>query len=314
MNKRAYRSRYHRKKVAKSRLRLKYRHIGTGKGRIVYDLGNNLVLKVALSNWGIKCNKNEFEIYTNCSPDVRKYLCPVIECGDSWIIMKKMSRRLPKKKQLNKKIVQLIKILRTYGIQANDVRRKNLAISKGRVIIVIDYGNFVMNLNTPSISEETDLTAALDKAEEVRKNAEAEAKSKEEAERKAAEEKAKQEEAEEAKENQEAVTSQLLTEEKVKEILEYYSIGEADKLINFYVTEGEIKATIDLAPIDIFSAEDMAVTRYISLSNELLNHEGWEILTITYSNIGTISMNRNEKETNEYGDYFPTMEIEKRLK
>lgn len=64
----------------------------------------------------------------------------------------------------------------------------------------------------------------------------------------------------------------------------------------------------------MFSTEDMAVTRYTSLSHELLNHEGWEILTITYSNIGTISMNRNEKETNEYGDYFPTMEIEKRLK
>lgn len=231
MNKRKYRSRYHRKKVAKRRLRLKYRHIGTGKGRIVYDLGNNLVLKVAITDWGIKCNKNEFEIYTNCSPEVRKYLCPVIECGDRWIIMKKMSRRLSKKKQHNKKIVQLISILRTYGIQANDVTRKNLAISNGRVIIVIDYGNYVMNLNTPSISEETDLTAALDKAEEDRKKAEAEAeakakeeaeakakeeaerKAKEEAERKAAEEKAKQEETEEAKENQEAVTSQLLTEE-----------------------------------------------------------------------------------------------------
>ena len=65
--------------------------------------------------------------------------------------------------------------------------------------------------------------AALDKAEEDRKKAEAEANAKEEAERKAAEEKAKQEEAEKAKENQEAKTPQPLTEEQLKEIVEDYS-------------------------------------------------------------------------------------------
>ncbi|WHY85971.1 hypothetical protein QNH39_25910 [Neobacillus novalis] len=54
--------------------------------------------------------------------------------------------------------------------------------------------------------------------------------------------------------------------------------------------------------------------RFPTLSDELLNHEGWEVLTITYVNIGTIRMNRNEKETNEYGVYFPTLEIEARLK
>ncbi|MBK5434320.1 hypothetical protein ACFVWC_19245 [Bacillus mycoides] len=34
----------------------------------------------------------------------------------------------------------------------------------------------------------------------------------------------------------------------------------------------------------------------------------------TPNQLGSISMNRNEKETNEFGDYFPTLEIEKRLK
>ena len=64
----------------------------------------------------------------------------------------------------------------------------------------------------------------------------------------------------------------------------------------------------------MFTSEDIAVNIYSQLSDELLYHEGWEVLTIIHPNIGTISMNRNEKETNEYGDYFPTMEIENSLR
>ncbi|MEH7373862.1 hypothetical protein V7168_02480 [Neobacillus drentensis] len=107
---------------------------------------------------------------------------------------------------------------------------------------------------------------------------------------------------------------QQITDEKVKEIIEHYSIGENDKLNNVSVENGEVKATIVLAPNELFSAKDMAVNGYIQLSDELLNHGGWQILTVTYANIGSISMNRNEKETNDFGDYFPTLEIEERLK
>ncbi|GAA0321032.1 hypothetical protein GCM10008967_09450 [Bacillus carboniphilus] len=117
---------------------------------------------------------------------------------------------------------------------------------------------------------------------------------------------------EEPIENTETVTP--LTEEEVKELIEYTSLGEDDNLNSFSFINGEINATIDLAPNDLFSAEDMAVTRYSQLSDELLYHEGWEVLTVTYVNVGTVSMNRNEKESNEYGDYFPTLKIEERLK
>jgi outer membrane biosynthesis protein TonB len=116
---------------------------------------------------------------------------------------------------------------------------------------------------------------------------------------------------EEANETQEA---KPITVEEAREIIEYNSIGEGDKLTDVSVEDGEIKATIDLAPSDMFTPKDIAVTRYSQLSDELLNREGWEILTMTYVNIGTVSMNRNEKESNEYGDYFPTMEIEEKLK
>ncbi|HHB2075213.1 TPA: hypothetical protein ACOQ39_005677 [Bacillus cereus] len=109
-------------------------------------------------------------------------------------------------------------------------------------------------------------------------------------------------------------SQQQLTVDKVKEIIEYYSIGENDKLNNVSVENGEIKATIALASNRLFPAKDMAVNRYSQLSDELLNHEGWQTLTVTYSNIGSISMNRSEKETNDIGDYFPTLKIEERFK
>ena len=135
------------------------------------------------------------------------------------------------------------------------------------------------------------------------------------AEKKAAEEKAKVEAqrivAEE--ELKEAETDQILTEEKVKQIITDYSLGENDALTNFSFENGTIIATIELSTNEMFPDEDLVVNMYSGLSDELLEHEGWKVLTITYLNIGTISMNRNEKETNEYGDYFPTMTIENRL-
>ncbi|MBM7703491.1 hypothetical protein [Metabacillus iocasae] len=118
---------------------------------------------------------------------------------------------------------------------------------------------------------------------------------------------------EELEESVEQETSTITSEQEVKDIIEYYAIGEADKLVNISFENSEIKATIDLAQDQLFSPKDIAVTRYSQLSDELLYHDGWELLTITYTNIGTISMNRTEKETNEYGDYFPTLKIEERL-
>lgn len=108
---------------------------------------------------------------------------------------------------------------------------------------------------------------------------------------------------------------EYITPDEIKEIIEDSGLGEEDKLASTSVEDGEIKVVIEIAPNELFSAKDLAVTRYSQASDELLNHEGWEVLTIEYFDIGTISMNRTEKETNEYDmDYFSTEEIEKRLK
>lgn len=114
-------------------------------------------------------------------------------------------------------------------------------------------------------------------------------------------------------ESSEEETIKQITTEEIKEIIEYYSLGEDDSLGNYSFENGEIKATVELAPSELFPAEDMAVNAYSQLSDELLYYEGWSILTVTYAGVGSISMNRNEKESNEYGDYFPTLSIEDRL-
>jgi hypothetical protein len=115
-------------------------------------------------------------------------------------------------------------------------------------------------------------------------------------------------------ESQPREIAQPLNETIVKEILEFQAKGEDEKLLNYSFVDSTIKATFELAPNKRVPAKDLAVRRYRQISDELLPHEGWEILEITYTNIGSIRMNRTEKEPNEAGGYFPTKKIEERLK
>lgn len=115
----------------------------------------------------------------------------------------------------------------------------------------------------------------------------------------------------EENETQEEVVTSITTEE-VNEIVNSY-VGIDEAPVNVSFVNGEIKATIELVSDGTFPLEDLAVNRYSQLSDELLYYEGWEVLTITFPGVGSISMNRNEKETNEFGDYFPTLSIEERL-
>ncbi|MBM7598485.1 cobalamin biosynthesis protein CobT [Virgibacillus halotolerans] len=120
----------------------------------------------------------------------------------------------------------------------------------------------------------------------------------------------------ESEEQEESIddTSQSMTEDELREIIEYTGIGEGDELVSATIENEEIKAVINLGEFELFTIEDLAVTRYSQLSDELLDHEGWEKLTIEFSDIGTITMDRSDAESNEYGEYFPTLEIEDRLK
>ena len=101
--------------------------------------------------------------------------------------------------------------------------------------------------------------------------------------------------------------------DQVREIIEEYALTDGDKIIDLSVENNEIKAVIELAE-SVVPLKDIAITVYSAASDELLNHEGWEVLTIKFEGVGTVSMNRSEHETNDFGmPYFPRKEIEKNL-
>src|SRR5690554_5599746 len=66
---------------ARRSLRLPYRVIGSGLTRIVYDLDNGYVVKIAISKRGLMSNEREYDVYSHCSRRLRRYLCPILELG-----------------------------------------------------------------------------------------------------------------------------------------------------------------------------------------------------------------------------------------
>ncbi|MBU8568865.1 hypothetical protein KM914_21095 [Virgibacillus pantothenticus] len=102
-----------------------------------------------------------------------------------------------------------------------------------------------------------------------------------------------------------------LDENEARELLEYGVLGEEDSLIDLVISDGEIKAHVEIGDNNIFDDKSLlAETIYSSAGDILLEYEGWEVLTIEFTDIGEVSLHRNEKETNEFDmDYFPLEKI-----
>lgn len=102
----------------------------------------------------------------------------------------------------------------------------------------------------------------------------------------------------------------FLTKDQAQELIDYQVLGENDILKDVEIQGNEIKAVIEIVN-DIFSDKSIvAESMYSSAGDAFLEYGGWEVLTIEFEGIGMVSMNRNEKETNEYGmDYFPLEKI-----
>lgn len=97
----------------------------------------------------------------------------------------------------------------------------------------------------------------------------------------------------------------------IAELLAEEALGEGDSITNVEIADGEIKAVIEISDDAVISDKSLsAESVYSRAGDALLELAGWDVLTIEFSDVGTISMNRNEKETNEYGmDYFPLEKI-----
>jgi hypothetical protein len=125
--------------------------IGVGARRVVYDLGNGYVVKVAKSKYGIKSNKREVKTFNSCSTRVKKLLGKITNYDYKyhWVIMKKHTRKFPHLKKYKRKLSQLRRLFRKYGIYPYEVvsrkgkpNYQNLRLKKHGRIVVIDYGNF----------------------------------------------------------------------------------------------------------------------------------------------------------------------------
>lgn len=125
--------------------------IGTGRKRIVYDLGDGTVLKVAKSKAGLTSNRTEILLYkSRRSASVRKYLAEIVKYGDGWLVMKKYTRPFPSSNKYLKKYYKLKAKFRKNGIIPRDMysmthkkpSKTNLRLTRSGAIVVIDYGNF----------------------------------------------------------------------------------------------------------------------------------------------------------------------------
>ncbi|MBM7692021.1 hypothetical protein JOC77_001448 [Peribacillus deserti] len=130
-------------KLAKSILKLRYKMIGSGLNRMVFDLDNGYVLKVAFSGIGLISNKQEYNLYHSCKEEVRQFLCPVFEMGEGWIIMKKMDRKASMTSQHLLNLIAMRSKFYRNGILPVDLRFGNVALSQENKMLVIDYGLFI---------------------------------------------------------------------------------------------------------------------------------------------------------------------------
>lgn len=125
--------------------------IGVGTRRIVYDLGNGNVLKVAKSKYGIKSNKREVMTFHSSPTRIRKHLGKIInnEKKYRWVIMKKYDKKFPRLNEYSQKLKRLKSLFWNHGIIPYEVSSRkgnpnyqNLRLMKHGMIVVIDYGNF----------------------------------------------------------------------------------------------------------------------------------------------------------------------------
>ncbi|ALS20823.1 hypothetical protein [Paenibacillus naphthalenovorans] len=126
--------------------------IGSGARRLVYDLGNGTVIKIAKPKGGIRSNKKEFVVYKSSTYKIKKHLGKIKKHGRryDWLIMKKYSKKFPKSKKYKRKLYKLKKLFKKNGVIPYEIMRRrtgkpnfqNLRLNKKGKIIVIDYGNF----------------------------------------------------------------------------------------------------------------------------------------------------------------------------
>lgn len=121
-----------------------------GANRIVYDMGNGTVLKLAKSKSGIKSNRNEVKLYRSSPYLLTKYLGRIKEYHYKyeWLIMKKYGQKFLGMKGYKQKLAKVRTRFKKYGILPIDTlknrkpKHQNLRVKRNGRIAIIDYGHF----------------------------------------------------------------------------------------------------------------------------------------------------------------------------
>ncbi|WP_171646476.1 hypothetical protein [Paenibacillus phytorum] len=127
------------------------KYIGAGGTRVVYDLGNGYVLKIAKSKKGIICNQMEVNLYKSSLKPIKKYLAQIIDYDAAyrWVTMKKYDRKFPNSPIYRRELMKIVKkflgngIIPSNGVgQYHKPHTPNLRLKRNNQIVVIDYGGF----------------------------------------------------------------------------------------------------------------------------------------------------------------------------
>jgi hypothetical protein len=139
------------KEAAINRVKRGKKVIGLGSRRIVFDIGNGSVLKVAKTKYGIISNKREVATYQSSVSTVKKHLAKIIDYSKTyrWVVMEKHARHFPKSITFKRKLRKLRNHFRKNGIVPYEIlsnsgkpNYNNLRKKRNGMIVVIDYGNF----------------------------------------------------------------------------------------------------------------------------------------------------------------------------
>lgn len=132
-----------------SEIDLPYEYIGSGKHRVVFDIGNGHILKVPRTLKGIRCNHQEIELFQSAPPELKNHLCKIKDYGPGWLVMKKMNKGIKQNEQTKAEVYRIYNDFCLSGMRISDIvnkksgnpKRNNLRRSKKHGIVIIDYAN-----------------------------------------------------------------------------------------------------------------------------------------------------------------------------
>lgn len=125
--------------------------IGIGSTRLVFELSDRKVLKLAVSEKGIESNKTEVSMFIYASSEIREHLGCIIKYDSKykWLVMEKYKINLRQTEFNERQVRRLVITFRKHGIIAKDIiyengkiNRKNVSLINKRHVVVIDYGKF----------------------------------------------------------------------------------------------------------------------------------------------------------------------------